>query len=150
MSRYKKFRSPPRVFLHTHTNTQTKSQTTSFFPPALFSLSHSLIPCSTASLSHPITSLKGMSLALFIPMYTHSTPRMQREKSLLDGNCTLMQSRKKVRASNDVFMAKGNRPFKYNLIGQLDSKLPAGCFTSPLTLCGGVYASGFDIVHQSA
>jgi hypothetical protein len=54
------------------------------------------------------------------------------------------------RVRNDVFMAKGNRPFKYNLIGQLDSKLPAGCFTSPLTLCGGVYASGFDIVHQSA
>lgn len=34
-------------------------------------------------------------------------------------------------ARNGVFMAKGNRPFKYNLIGQLDGKLLTGCFTSP-------------------
>jgi hypothetical protein len=141
------------VYSYTRTPTHRQNRRLPVFFLLPYSLSHSLIPCSTASLSHPITSLKGMSLALFIPMYTHSTPRMQREKSLLDGNCTLMQSRQEgasERARNDVFMAKGNRPFKYNLIGQLDSKLPAGCFTSPLTLCGGVYASGFDIVHQIA
>jgi hypothetical protein len=96
MSRYKKFRSPPRVFLHTHTNTQTKSQqqTTSFF--FSLSLTYSLLYGITKP---PYNLLKGdvaRSLALFIPMYT---PEARGAKSRLDGNCTLMQSRKKVRAT---------------------------------------------------
>jgi len=141
------------VYSYTRTPTHRQNRRLPVFSSCLIlslSLTYSLLYGITKP---PYNLLKG-DVARLIHSNVHALHPPNAARKITAGwklhSDAIPQEGASERVRNDVFMAKGNRPFKYNLIGQLDSKLPAGCFTSPLTLCGGVYASGFDIVHQSS